>query len=348
MNWRELAVWCRSMSTMLEGGVEILKAIKTSAKKSSSLRTRRACQYLEEQVTAGTEINLAMRKKPNWFPTLLIDLVTVGEKTGHLPEVLKSMSAHYENLVRLKNEFVSSITWPIIQYFLAMGIIGGVIYLLGLITATNGAEATDPLGWGLTGEKGAIRWFTINFAIIFAVVILYYVINKLLAGKQFVDMLLLRVPVVGRCMQSLAIARFSWSFYLTQSSGIDIIESLKASLKATSNGAYEAAIPRITDKIVNGGTLSEAMRESSLFPDEFLEMVSVGETSGTVPETLHRLSPQFEEEARRSMTTLTNMLNVLIRVMVGGFIIFLIFSLALKYIGTINSFTDSPLGNPGE
>jgi type IV pilus assembly protein PilC len=77
-------------------------------------------------------------------------------------------------------------------------------------------------------------------------------------------------------------------------------------------------------------------------------MVSVGETSGTVPETLHRLSPQFEEEARRSMTTLTNMLNVLIRVMVGGFIIFLIFSLALKYIGTINSFTDSPLGNPGE
>ena len=91
----------------------------------------------------------------------------------------------------------------------------------------------------------------------------------------------------------------------------------------------------ILESIESGETLTVALAESGLFPDEFIEMVDVGETSGTVPEALHRLSPQFEEQARRSLKTLTAALGMLVWLTVAGFIVFFIFRFVLWYVGMI-------------
>ncbi len=155
-------------------------------------------------------------------------------------------------------------------------------------------------------------------------------------GKLIVHRLLMGIPVVGSCMRNFAIARFSWAFALTQEAGLPIDESLDASLKATANGVFINAIPHVVGDIMSGEPLAAAFERSELFPAEFVQIVDVGETSGTVPETLDRLSPQFEEQARRSLRMLAAALGWLVWALVAVFIIFVIFSIALKYVALIN------------
>jgi type IV pilus assembly protein PilC len=112
--------------------------------------------------------------------------------------------------------------------------------------------------------------------------------------------------------------------------------SLQGSLKATGNGAFIAQTPFITSAVMEGSSLTDSLAQSRLFPQEFLEMVSVAEESGTVPEALHRLSPQFEEDARRALKILTGAISVVVWLFVAGFIIFFVFKVVLTYLNVVN------------
>jgi type IV pilus assembly protein PilC len=147
----------------------------------------------------------------------------------------------------------------------------------------------------------------------------------------------MKVPVLGNCMRSFAIARFSWALALTQQTGMPISRSLELSFRATGNGAFVGASRDVCDSVLNGSELSQALDEARLFPEEYLSLVQVAEASGTVPETLERLSPQFEDQARRSLSALAVMLGWLVWSIVAVFIIFIIFSFVMKYVGMINA-----------
>lgn len=112
-------------------------------------------------------------------------------------------------------------------------------------------------------------------------------------------------------------------------------QSLDASLRATANGAFIGASGQICSMVNEGDELSHALRTSDLFPEDFLQMVTVAETSGTVPEMLHRMSPQFADQARRSLSALTSAMAWLVWAIVAAIIIFMIFRLAFFYINQI-------------
>ena len=164
----------------------------------------------------------------------------------------------------------------------------------------------------------------------------YQIAVRLFSAQKILDPLYLRVPVLGTCLRSFAIARFSWAYYLTQQSGMAMVRSLTASLKATNNGAFQNATPLICAGIREGENLSVVLEESGLFPEDYMHMVSVAETSGTVPEMLHRLSPQFEDQARRSLRTLTATFSGLVWATVAIFIVFFIFRFFMWYVGMLN------------
>ena len=147
---------------------------------------------------------------------------------------------------------------------------------------------------------------------------------------------LLRVPVIGKCMQSFAISRFSWCFALTQQAGMSIRPSLECSLTATANGAFIAAAPLIWQDLKEGDSLTDALTKSQLFPLEYLQVVATAEETGTVPEQLDRLSHLFDDEARRAMTRMTVFFSGAVWLSVVGLIIFFIFRIAMMYVGTIN------------
>lgn len=333
---RTLASVCRSLSTLLASGVGIVRAFEVVGRKEGDSRCQAAMREITSSLRQGSDVASALRHQGTYFPDLMIQMVEVAERTGSLPEVLLHLAEHYERNVELRKSFLSAIAWPAFQFVAAILVVALLILVLGLIAESRQSEPLDVLGLGLAGPTGAVIWLVATFGTAAVLFALYMFMARTMRGRRFLDPLLMRVPVLGRCMQSFAVARFSWAFYLTQQSGIAIDDSLSASLRATANGAFVNAAPRLIRRVKAGDDLTTALRATNAFPEEFVEMVDVGETSGTVPETLHRLSPQFQEDARRSLTALTTALGWLVWTLVAIFIIFLIFRVASWYVGMLN------------
>lgn len=326
----------RNLATLLAAGVPIVKAFETVARKTYDGKCRKVLDDVIKELKSGSDLTAALESHPKYFPDLFIDLTSIAEVTGNLPEVLDALANHYEQILQMKKEFISLITPPLVQLVFAIFVVAGLIFVLGMIVSPDSHEATDMLGWGLLGEAGAIKFLAYTWGTIFGLWGLYMLATRGIGLRKQMHTVLMYVPVLGYCMTSFAIARFSWAFYLTQQAGMMIVPSLQASLRATGNGAFQGAIPFVTSAIDAGEDLSFVLNETRLFPRDYIEMVIVGETSGTVPETLNRLSPRFEEQARRALRAVAAMIGWLVWLIVAGFIVFVIFSIMMKYIGMIN------------
>ncbi|WP_397569563.1 type II secretion system F family protein [Schlesneria sp. T3-172] len=332
-----LATYCRSLSTMLKSGVPILKSFRVAGENSHYLRLRSITTRIVDELRKGSDVSTAIAEQGNAFPELMIDMVRVADQTGSLPEVLLALADHYDNLIRLRRTFLGAIALPILQLLAAIFIVALLIWILGMIASSNGSEPFDVLGLGLTGTVGALTWLGGCFGVAAGGFFLYMFLSQGLKGRTFVHSALLGIPIVGDCFRSFALARFSWAFALTQQAGMPIIPSLEASLKATGNQAFASAIPMVAAMVSAGEDLSFALSQTKLFPRQYLELVRVGEATGTVPEKLQELSPQLEEQAHRSLFAMTTVLAWFIWGMVAMIIIFFIFRIAMMYIGLLNN-----------
>ena len=324
----------------MSSGVPIRKTFEIAGGKSGDQKIRQVFAEISDDIRKGSDISSAMRRRDHHFPNLMIDMVAVAEQSGNLPEVLEHLADHYENNVQLRRSFFSAIAWPVFQLVAAILVIALLIVILGMISGSTGENPMSFLVFGLSGTGGAAIWLTCTFGSFFMLFVVYKIASKSFVGKNALDPLLMKIPVLGTCMRSFAIARFSWAYYLTQQTGMPVVNSLDASLRATTNGAFIAALPLICQRIEEGDEFAEALRASRLFPEDYLEMVIVGETSGTVPETLQRLSPEFEDQARRSLKALTSALGWLVWLIVAGFIIFFILRFIMGYVKMITDLTE--------
>ncbi len=340
IGWHDLAVLCRKLSTMLQSGVDIAKAFEIAARQTRG-RTQAAMLDVSTAIKAGSDVTSALQKQGEAFPPLVIHMVEAAESGGAVPEILVELADHYENQSKLRTAFLVSIAWPMFQLFAAILVITGVIVLLGWIAdLQGGGEPLEIFGPGLVGTRGAIIFLSIVFGTFALFFFGYQAVTRLLGGQKFLDPFLLKLPVIGKCLQDFAIARYAWTFALTQQTGMPMNRSIEASLKATNNGAFMTATPTMNDKIGNGATLHQAMAVTGLFPQDFLEMVDVAETSGTVPEMFQRNSAIFQDKARRSLQALTAVLGWLVWVGVAVIILYFVFRVAFWYIGMIQDALD--------
>lgn len=331
-----LAAFSRSMARMLEAGVDVRKSLQTSSRQSSDSRLAASAERLQRAIANGSSLAESLEKDDDLYPPLFRDLVNVGELTGTAPDVFASLARYYEARVQQVREFRAAIAWPMIQLVAAIGIVGLLIFILGLMPAQPNGKPFDVLGLGLYGTGGAITWFIGWCVATAAVVVVWKFAANNTSGQMMLHPVLLRVPVIGKCMQSFAISRFSWCFALTQQAGMSIRPSLECSLKATANGAFITAEPLIWQELKEGESFTDALRISQLFPLEYLQVVDTAEQTGTIPEQLDRLSHLFDDEARRAMNRLTLFFSGAIWLGVVILIIFFIFRIAMIYVGTMN------------
>ena len=339
LSTKHVAQACRSLATSLRAGIPVAKAFDIATGKSGDPRLRRVMLDIAAQLRSGSDITGACRSHEGVWPDLFLNMVDVAERTGSLPEVLQSLSEHYENNQRLKNDFRGQMIMPLIQLMAAIMIVAFLIWLLGGLDlggfsgkpGDNDQQAFDIIGLGLQGVSGAIIWLGSWAMGAVALFVAYQLASRSRALRAVLHRSLLGFPVIGTCLRSFAIARFSWSYALTQDAGLPIQESLESSFAATDNGAFQAAAPRVTNEVMNGEELSDALAHSQLFPEDFIQIVHVGETTGTVPETLARMSPDFEDQARRSLRTLTSAFAWGIWLAVALFIGFIVIRFVLMY-----------------
>ena len=166
---------------------------------------------------------------------------------------------------------------------------------------------------------------------------LIYALGRGLAWTRPIQYLVMRVPQLGKALETLAIARLAWALHLTQNAGMDLRPSLKLALQSTGNARYIDAVPGVDKVIARGDTIEEAFRASGVFPGEFLDAVHVGEQSGRLVESLAVLSRQYHERADAAMRVLTMAAGFAVWMLIAAVIILVIFRIFSYYVGVLNN-----------
>lgn len=330
---KPLAEFLRRLGMSLESGIDIRKALASEVKRSPP-SMQAEVEAIQADVAAGQTFHEAVARCGNFFPPMMRALVDVGEQTGHLPEVLKQLNSHYELQLALRRSFITSITWPLVQFGIALFTFGFLIWISGVIGSMTGNK-TDILQIGLTGTSGLMVYLLFLAAVAGC---LWYLYFSMVHSKPWVVPIqrgLLKAPILGRALRTLAIARFAWALQLATGTALDVKRSLRLALNSTHHPEFTKQIPAAEAGIQHGEEIHEVLADTGVFPIEFINAVQVGEESGRLTESLGILANQYQDEARRSLAVLTQFAGYGVWGAVAAFIIFLIFRIFLQYTGMI-------------
>jgi len=323
----------RRVATSHRAGVDIRTTCRKEAERGSPTHRQRVAT-MSERVANGDSLAEAMSACDGYFPSLTCDLVDVGEKTGRLEDVLSGLAEHYEHLLNLRRTFLMGILWPGIELLGAIGVIGLLILVMGMIPAGPSGEPIDILGFGLVGVPGLLKYMFLVAAVFGGIAWVVIALMRGWLGPKPLQ-LVMQAPVIGNCLRTSALSRLAWTLSLALDSGLDARRSIRMAIRSTQNAYYTSQMEIVDGAIAQGKEFHEALRETELFPDEFLSSLETAELSGTHGESLARLANDYRDRAKSSARMLTIASTVALVGLVFVFIIFLIFRLAMFYIGTI-------------
>jgi type IV pilus assembly protein PilC len=323
---------CRVLKHNLGAGLSILKVMKQQAD-----RGRRSFRALATRISVaiqqGSSLSKALEQEKNSFPVLFLALVKLGETTGHMPEIFAELEQYYQLELQLKRQFRSQTMLPLIQFFGAVFIVAGVIFILGMI------DPQKPLLtiFGLGGGAGALAFLGIVFGTLASLYSVYFVVSRLGRQKAWMDRIVLAIPALGPCLRAVLMSRFTIAMHLTLDSGLSIGKALRLSLEATGNAYFASGADGVVQALKNGRPLHEALQASGLFTDDFLEMILTSEESGRVPEMMKHQSQYYHEEASRKMRTLTMVASGGVWFCVAAFVVAMIFKIFGVYLGILEN-----------
>lgn len=334
---RELAALCRRLSTGLEAGVDVRRVLAREKGGYVSPSLRRHLDNVVDATNRGGAVSDALKDTRDYFPRLFLELVEVGEHTGKLAEVLRRLADHYDHQLRLRQMFLAAIAWPMLQLAAAVLIIALVIYVMGFLPTMENGKPFDILGLGLYGGRGLMLYLVVVGFVVAGIAVVIQAVRRGLVWTRPLQRVLIRLPGIGQPVETLALAQFSWTMYITLEAGMDLLKAIPLCLRSTGNAHYTDHASEIVQQLRAGDEITHALADTKAFPRMFLDSVRVGEESGRLPETLALVSEQYQEQAKRAMATLTVIGGFLVWGLVAMLIIMVIFRVASFYIGTINS-----------
>ena len=338
MPLKPLAALCRRVSTALLAGIDIRRVWTREAEKAHGFAARRHLAAIRRAVDGGESVAEGLRFTGNYFPPLFREMVEVGEQSGHLGEIFGQLAQQYDVQVELRRTFLGSIVWPMLQLSTAVTAIGFLIWIMGYIGKQTDTPI-DILGWGLIGDRGLAIYAAAVATIAAAVWVFLRAARRGLLWTRPIQRLIVRIPVLGSVVRTLALSRLAWSMYQTMNAGVEVRRALRLSLQSTHSAFCTDQIAPIDAAIARGDSIYDAFYQAGNFPNDFLDALQVGEQSGQLVESMEHLSRQYQDQARAAMATLTMLAGFAVWAAVATLIIILIFRLFSFYVGTIRSFS---------
>ncbi|MEM9585817.1 MAG: type II secretion system F family protein [Planctomycetota bacterium] len=332
MSLSSAAVFCRRFGTGLRAGADILRLLRAEAKQGPT-RQRDAINHVADAAGKGEHLSVSMDSQRPFFPPLMIAMTRAGEATGRLERALLALADHYEQRVTLRRSFLRSIAWPAIQLTGAILVISLVIWLLGILTPATGGEMKDILGLGLRGSSGVLKFWAFCATVFALIGGFVWAFSRNIAGLQNIIPLVYLVPKIGPAIQTITLARFSWTMAMALDSGLDPIRSIDLSLDSTDSDYYRGGSTIAEKAIRDGATLAESLRSTDLFPDEYLTHIEVAELSGTDAESVEGLAREYGARAEIAIKVITGILSGLIWLAVVLVILFFIVRILMFIVG---------------
>ncbi|MDA7978523.1 MAG: type II secretion system F family protein [Pirellulales bacterium] len=337
---KQMASFSRRMATSLSAGLDIHSVVEREAHSHAPRELRQQAQLISDDLRHnGATFGEAVLNTGSYFPPIFRELVQVGDETGHLPETLRRLADNFDTRIHMRRTMIAGCFWPLLQFVIALFVVSLIILIQGFLPSQTGA-GIDLLGFGLSGMSGFCIYWAIVCAMAAALYLVARAIMRGLLWTRPLQSLLLKIPVVGTFLESVAMSNLAWAMGLTFNTGLDVRRSIPLSLNATNNALYSEAAPEIADNAASGLSLYDSFRDARVFPGEFLDVLRAGEESGQIPEAMTNFSQRCQETAETLLKRLAIFGGVMVWVLISMLILLVIFRLVMQtfypYINMIN------------
>lgn len=316
---RELIIFTRQLSAMIEAGVSILKGITIIQNSTKDAKVKKLYMNLTQEIQKGNALSVAMRKQNGAFPEILINMVVAGEMGGTLERSLLLMSSHFEKEQKLKNKIKGASTYPIILAVIATAVVIMLMtFVLPTITKMFDKGTLPPLTAFVMGISGFLTgyWF-IYIPALFGLVMGTTALLRVPSFRIKFDEFLLRMPVIGPLNRTIYSARCARSFASLYLSGIQTIPMIESTAQILGNSYIESLFAEVVMRVSHGEVISVALEEMGVFDPMLSSMVNVGEETGALGDILVRTADYFDEEADTALSKMVALVEPIMLVVMG-------------------------------
>lgn len=326
----DIAVFSRQLATMLAAGIPLVQSFEIVGAGHEKPAMQKLILDVKADVEAGTSLHESLAKHPLYFDDLFVNLVEAGEQAGALETLLDKIATYKEKTEAIKKKVKKALFYP--TAVLAVAVIVTVILLIFVI------PQFEELFKGFGADLPAFTQMVINLSafvqhqgwiLLIGFVGAGYAFiaakKRSKAFRQTLDRLSLKFPVIGPILVKSAIARFARTLSTMFSAGVPLVEALESVAGATGNIIYEEAVLKIRDEVATGQRLQRAMENTNLFPNMVVQMIAVGEESGSLDAMSAKVASFYEEDVDNAVDSMSSLLEPLIMailgVLVGGLVI---------------------------
>lgn len=320
-----VATFVRQLSVMIQSGVPLdqsLGLISNNLTGANNKNMRSVVRVIRADVESGLKLSDAMRKHPSCFDSIFCNILAGGEESGELDSVLMRLANHLEKVIRTRQRLRKAMTYPSIVIVVAIAVSVGLLAFVIPTFRTVYASFKTELPWLTTVLLDLSDLITQNGLVVGAGFALF-ILGLMMAYRRsdrfrhHVDMLLLRLPIVGELIRTAIFARWTRTFSTLNGSGVPIVGALESVAQVCGHKNYHDATMQIRQDVATGSTVSNSMGKVKIFPPEAVQMIRIGEESGRLDQMLDRLATQFETRLDDMVDNLSTVMEPAIMSLIG-------------------------------
>lgn len=332
----DVAVVTRQLATLIKAGIPLFESLTALIDQTENEALKRALTQVREQIREGSSFAKALEAHPSIFPPLYINMVRAGEASGMLQQVLERITGFLEAQAKLRGKVTSAMAYPALMALLGVSLVS-VLMVAVVPNVTSIFASMDQ----------ALPWYTASLIFFSDIMAGYWwLMLSLIAGgiwafRRWVRTpagrlkwhgIVLRIPVVGKLVRMIAIARFSRTLSTLLGAGVALLGAMDIVKNVLGNAVLEKVISDAIGSIREGQSIADPLKRSGQFPPIVTHMITIGEKSGQLEEMLENVSTAYDLEVETRVTVLTSLLEPLMIVFMGGAVGFIAFSILMPLI----------------
>lgn len=328
VTFSNLVDFTRQLAIMLNAGLSIADSLDILKKQTTSPVVTAMLTRIDEEVRSGASLSTSLKNYPDIFSRLYIALVRAGEASGKLDDIMKRLAETLEKQREFQSKTKSALIYPAIVVVAMLAVIFIMITFVipQLLTLYEGFNIQLPITTRILIFISSFmqKFWIIILAIVFGMVAFLQRAMKTKKGHRAIDAFFLRLPLISRVIKISALVNATRTLSVLVQAGVPILQALEIITETTDNVLYQEAFADIRQKVEKGATLGTAFEQTQIFPPIFVQMITVGEKTGHLDETLGHLAAYFESEAELAIKAVTVLIEPAILVVLGfgvGFVV---------------------------
>jgi len=327
---KDIAVFSRQLATMLSAGVPLVQAFEIVGRGHENPSMQNLLLGIKGDIESGLTLADSLSKQPLYFDDLFCNLVNAGEQAGVLETLLHKIADYKEKTESLKAKIKKALTYPTAVLVVAF-IVTAILLIFVVPTFEDlfkgfGADLPVFTQMVINLSRFMQDWWWLIFGCMgISIYGLLQLKKRSRAFNHRLDKFVLWIPVIGEIMHKASIARFARTLSTMSAAGVPLVEALGSVAGATGNIVYSNVVLRIREEVATGQQLQQCMRAASLFPNIVIQMIAIGEESGSLDSMLEKVADFYEEEVDNAVDSLSSLIEPMIMaflgVVVGGLVV---------------------------